>query len=266
MKDVQIGDHIRTSATEYQPVYSFAHYHPTRKGKFLVVQTSNHNITNQYPLEISGEHLLYLLGKRTPVRAKTVHVGDKLEPAGATIVSISSVEKDGLYAPLTPDGSFLVFQPGWPVTATNGTGNGMVKVSSYAAIVQHQTKSDYVQWQDGTNLPISQHRGIHMLLTPFRLICASGFASDDICNSYDEEGFPHHISWGIGILGWANQQPKLLQLVMFALATIVFGILVALEQLLQFGLSATSVTGGLTGCALALSVVAYTRKRMEVSK
>ena len=261
MKDVQVGDHIRTSPTEYQPVYSFAHYHRTRKGKFLVLHTSNHNITNQHPLEISQDHLIYLHGKRTPVRAKTLTVGDKLAPAGANIISISSVEKNGLYAPITPDGSFLIFQPGWEVLGTNSTGNGMVKVSSYAAIVQHQTQSAYVLLDDGTSLPISQHRGIHMVLTPFRLFCTSDFASGDICNSYDEQGLPHYISWGIDILGQANQQPKVLQLIMFVLAIIVFGSLVVVEQILQFGFLVTNVTGGMAGCVLALTVVAYTKKR-----
>ena len=265
MRDVQIGDQIRSSLSTYQPVYSFAHYHPTHKGKFLEVHTSNSNITNQYPLEISAEHLIFIQGKRTPVRAKTLRVGDTLEPAGATITSILVVEKNGIYAPLTLDGTFLIFQPGGPVTGTNGTGNGMVQVSSYAAIVQNQTQSEFVQLQDGIDLPISQHTGIHMLLTPFRLFCSSDFATGDICDAYDEQGMPYYISWGIDVLTWADQQPMFLQIIMFVLAFIIFGIVVVLEQLFQLVVQVTSGAGGLAGCAFTVTAVAYAAKKMEAS-
>ena len=244
MKDLRVGDSILTSITTdatntktygYETVYSFAHFHPTREATFLVIDTDNginrtFFKTHHRALEVTADHLVFLHGKKKdPVRAKTLQVGDKLAPTGATITKITTVEKQGIYAPITPSGMFLTVQP----PGNDDSAGIIIQVSSYAAIVQYDTSSAYVQLQDGTTLPFfHQHRGIHMLLTPFRMACTSAFTNGvfPVCESYNDQGLPHYVARGIDILTWAQEQSKIIQLVLFASGFILFGAMMSLER------------------------------------
>lgn len=215
MEDLQVGDYILSNAEDaaYQRVYSFAHREPSTKDTFVVIHTDMDAAKNK--LEVTKDHLVFVAGKTVPVRSGTLQVGDKLT-SGATITKITTTTKTGIYTPLTADGTFLV----------NGN-----KMSSYAALVQHDTTSEYGQLADGTNLPVSWHDGIHVLIVPFRLYCTSILASAGVCDAYMENGMPWYVAKGIDILAWLDQQAVTVQVPAFVAAIPVFGMLMALEKL-----------------------------------
>ena len=54
--------------------------------------------------------------------------------------------------------------------------------------------------------------------------------------------------------------------ILFAIAFIVFGTIVVIEKLLQYGDMVTSRAGGSASCALALGAVACTSQKMKATK
>lgn len=219
MKDLFVGDQILSSVhgqphkRYYQPVYSFAHYHPTKEATFKVVHTEDGKM-----FDISADHLIYVQGSANPKRAGSVRPGDRLAPTGVAVTEIGETTKAGIYAPMTSDGTFLL---------ENG-----IQVSSYAAIVQ-DTNNEYVTFRDGSKA-ISQHTGIHMTLAPYRMWCR--VTASLHCKSYNKEGMPHHIARGMRVLEWVNQQHQFVQYILFALAFSVFGFLLVIECILFSGL------------------------------
>ncbi|CAB9523230.1 expressed unknown protein [Seminavis robusta] len=114
----------------------------------------------------------------------------------------------GLYAPLVPSASFLVQ-------------HNSLLVSSYARMVQD---SDHAHFQNGVVI-MSQHDGIHLLLTPFRALCTNLLR----CDQYSPDGYPPYVDTGMRILTWADQLPLVAQVVLLGLALLIFGILRMLE-------------------------------------
>jgi len=219
MKDLSIGDQILSAVNgnpnkhHYQPVYSFAHYHPTRMAKFLVIHTDDDS-----DLEITGDHLIFVEGKSNPVRAISVRPGDRLAPSGTTVTAIGETTKPGIYTPMTPDATFLL-------------NDGNVQVSSYSAIVQ-SANEEYATFRDGTKV-IAQHTGIHMVLSPYRMWCRA--TSSFKCDSYNEEGMPQYVAGGISFLEKVDQQPQWFQAFLFLLAFPFFGTLIVLESIIFNG-------------------------------
>jgi hypothetical protein len=215
MKDLQIGDKVLTGRFGYSAVYAFGHYAPNLKGEFLTIHTTTGNKNAPLPLEVTDEHLLYLDNKSNPVRASSIRVGDILQPHGARVTKIDQkVTKTGLYAPLTAEAQVVV--------------NG-IQASSYVAL-QPPGDDEYGVFQNGRPF-LSLHDGVHMVLTPFRMICTSRLlATDDFCHSYNEHGMPYHVGHGIQILQWIDQQSWQLQATLFVLAFPLFGIMMALEK------------------------------------
>jgi hypothetical protein len=208
MKELQVGDEVLTDIGRYQAVYAFGHYHSTKTSKFLSIQTDEGST-----VEVSSEHLLFLQGKRNPVSASSVHVGDILSP-GSKVKKIGIVTRKGVFAPLTPDGTLMV--------------NG-IRASTYAAL---QDTDEYAEFQGGARF-MAQHTGIHLVLTPFRMLCRGG--SFAFCQSYNEDGMPYHIANGIRILKWADRQNVTLQMILFLPAFLFFGALMVLEKILFSG-------------------------------
>ena len=100
LQDLRIGDYVQTKAGDYSRVFSFAHLDTQEPTTFLQIQTSSSNNT---PLEITGEHILFANGGL--VRADSVKVGDKL--SSGTIERIGSVQRVGFYSPTTESGEFV---------------------------------------------------------------------------------------------------------------------------------------------------------------
>lgn len=237
MKELQVGDKIATGLNRYETVYAFAHYHPTRDTTFLRLQTSD-----SAELEITSEHLIYVEGKSNPVRASSVAVGDQLFPSGATVTKTSTVQKKGIYAPLTASGILLV--------------NGGIQASNYASLIQDT--DEYSYFQNGSPF-LPQHDAIHLFLTPYRLACLS-FATCDNAAYNEETGMPIFIDFGIRVLDWVNERSMHVQLILLGLAFPVFGLFWVLEKLL-FGLGGFHL---LFLCGVAVMVSKRSTKTKEL--
>ena len=161
MKDLQLGDRVLTGHGSYHPIYAFGYRHESKTTTFLRISTTS----NDAPLEISGEHMVYVEGKASPVRAASLRVGDSLiqvEPTGVkssvVIDQMTYVTRHGVYAPITQWGTLVV--------------NGILS-SSYVAV---QKGTDYVQLGTNYDQPIfipwlHQAHAIHVWLSPLRLVC-----------------------------------------------------------------------------------------------
>ena len=80
MKELQVNDHVLVGKDSnnkplYQPVYGFGHHETSTPQEFLQIHTSPNT---GKPLELSAIHLLYVEGKKDPVRADAIEVGDVL--------------------------------------------------------------------------------------------------------------------------------------------------------------------------------------------
>jgi hypothetical protein len=176
VKDLQVGDSIRTKSNDYQLVYAFGHYNSTLSVPFLRIE-----LNNVTPVEITAEHLVFLEGQNYPVRADSVRIGDSLqspivhERGALRVTGIKEVMRKGFYAPMTKDGTLVV--------------NGIV-ASAYAAI------------PDMEHHPFFPHRWLafmcHFSMSPVRLICTT-FLESGICQWYNEEGMPHILAWLVGL-------------------------------------------------------------------
>ena len=190
MKDLQVGDRILTGEGQYQPIYAWAHLDKDTVTEFLQIETEKSSSS----LEVTSDHLLFVDDKPSPVHAGSIKIGESLQ--GSPVTKIGRIEKAGLYVPLTESGTLVV--------------NG-VKASSYITL---QEGSDNVELQGGFQL-MSQHDFVHLMLSPFRMMCMGGVSSA-ACHSYNENGMPHYIGYGLELAEWANQLPLLLQGVLFA--------------------------------------------------
>lgn len=228
MRDLSVGDHILTG-NSYQPVYAFAHLDRRSKAEFLRIETD----ATSSALEITKNHLLYVDGAAAgPVRAGSVKVGDVLS-GGAQVTKIDTVQRMGVYAPLTPDGVLLV--------------NG-IKASSYVSLPQVQDHALF----GGDRVAAFSHFGI----SPFRLLC-NNLA---LCQSYNQEGIPQPLAALWGFFDWFMAQSAGVQV-----ASIVVYLLVAVVSwTLECVLLMVGGTFSFVGAArilVTLSTLEYFRRR-----
>jgi arginine exporter protein ArgO len=103
MQNLQVGDKVASSSTDFSDVYMFSHAYPAAQNSFVQLDTATHSI------RLSAGHYLYVNGVlATAASAKT---GDNLETANGTLTSvtkISSVVATGLYNPHTIHGDIIV--------------------------------------------------------------------------------------------------------------------------------------------------------------
>merc|ERR1712176_74063 len=105
-----VGDYVKIGNGEaYEQVYAFGHRVPERYTEFVQIHTTN---TGSPPLEMTGEHLVFVDGKTNPVRADSIKVGDILlkaaEDKNAVVEKIELVTRNGIYNPLTSSGTIQV--------------------------------------------------------------------------------------------------------------------------------------------------------------
>ena len=159
---------------------------------------------------------MYVDGKKNPVRADSVQVGDVLQgcSCGTTVQKIGKVIRTGRYTPLTIDGTVIV--------------DG-VKASSYISLQEQAV--EHVELQGGAALSfLSQHYLVHSALSPFRMICL-GISSNLLCQQYTNEGYPHFVSQGLKLARFVDRQSLVVQLAIAILYVIVIGPLVSIELL-----------------------------------
>ena len=220
MEQLMVGNRVLT-ANGYQEVYGFAHNDNVTQATFLQIHTREHK-----PLEISGEHLVFLAGRTAPVRADSVAIGDDLrdDNYGATVTKIDSVSRRGLYAPLTCNGNLIV--------------DG-IESSCYVSL--QRDASEFVEFQEGMPSPISQHFMVHMTLAPVRILCFG--VSSDLCKN----GIANFVRMGFAISEFSDKQACIVQIVIFFVHVAVFGSCHLLECIFgpKFALLAVLLLGPL---------------------
>jgi len=114
MDELQVGDRVLTGDGTYSKVYAFSHKDASTKVTYLQILTESMN--KKHPLEITGKHLLYVYDNRNSKKklefAQAVKVGDFLVSSRtenkSRVVSIRSIQRQGLYTPLTATGTIVV--------------------------------------------------------------------------------------------------------------------------------------------------------------
>ena len=246
MKDLKLGDKVLTS-NEFQPIYAFGHQDKSRLASFLQISTAEE--THLGPLEVTGEHMVYVSNKRAPVRSDSIQVGDTLlfseavgeHPVATLVTKITMIDRPGLYAPLTRDGTIVV--------------NGIV-ASNYVVV---QKNDGSVQLTANANqpmvLPLHQADLAHIALSPLRLICEK--VSPKFCEPrfHDSEtGMHKFVANWLDFVAWSENQPFLLQMILLALGLLLTCALWALE--LTLIASSTSI-GTLLLVSITMKVVSH---------
>jgi len=186
MTELVVGDKVLTGKEQdrYEPVYGFGHINPDKPAEFLRIFTSNNAAA---PLEMTGNHMLFVRGKEHPVRSDSIKVGDNLRADHGTFTSVTKIQtvtRKGVYAPLTPSGSIVV--------------NGIV-ASSYVSMQDHAV--EYAEFSNGAKIPfLTQEMGCHMSMSPMRMLCMG--VSSSFCEVHDEEGLMPWVRLGHMLLHW----------------------------------------------------------------
>ena len=238
MKDLQMGDYVLTDAApqKYEPVYSFGHYEKNWDADFIQLKTA------QTSLELTANHLVYLHGQRSPIRADKVQVGDAVQTTTTgsnhvVVTKISMVQKRGLYMPLTPSGKIVV--------------NGILS-SSYVsieddapAIVQHPLLQFW----------LSEHMLSHLWMAPFRMLCMGVSSKFCVEHPRSEEGILDWLLTGQALAKWANNQSMIFQ--------VPIGVLTFVALVGAF--AAETVFGAAFAPLALLAVVALAVRRRRLS-
>jgi len=218
MKELRIGDMVKTAPGRYQPVYAFGHFHETKLAEFLQIYTD----AAKAPLEITESHFIFIAGKRTPVRADSVRVGDVMNysdastnsaSVAAVVTNISKVTRRGIYAPLTSDGTVFV--------------NG-IKASTYA-IISSKSNTNHVEVAGWAFFGLSEADAIHLALAPLRFLCSG--STFDICEEVDEKTKMNtYVAWGIRLIHWVEAQNAIFQFIVAAIAVSIFALIWTIEK------------------------------------
>jgi hypothetical protein len=150
MEDLRVGDRVLTKGGKYNTIYTFDHFHHTKPTSFLQIYTDS--TEQDGPIELTGNHLIFLEGKANPVPAKQIESGDYVStPQGpARVTQITTITRNGLYSPLTTDGSIVI--------------NNMI-ASTYSSPVG----TEYIEI-NGFQV-IAVQKFIHMATAPIRAVC-----------------------------------------------------------------------------------------------
>lgn len=213
MRDLKIGDRVLTGSGAYSPIYSFGHYEEDESAEFIQVRTKG---GVGKPLEISSEHMVFLWNsdeKRSyPARAGAVQVGDIIlnhKSEGSLVTKIKKQLRSGVYAPLTVEGTVVV--------------DGLV-ASNYVSFFGDE-------WEATMPVQLSQHTYVHWAISPMRLVCRLG-APTLLCDTYDEEGYPHYVAFAVKLNKFAAGQHVLVEFSIVALVLVLVALARAVEYLL----------------------------------
>jgi len=164
MKDLVPGDKVLTASGEHKTMYSMDHFHRTKETVFLRLHT---NLETERPLELTKNHMVFVeTAKNHPVPAASINVGDKIWSADdglKEVVKIETVVRNGLYNPLTMDGTIVV-DGIVASTYTSYTGSSHVKIAEKNVM--------------------SFHELMDMAAAPYRNLCVG--ISLSLCNSHEK--------------------------------------------------------------------------------
>jgi len=177
MESLEVGDFVKVGEG-YERVYGFAHRVPDKHTEFVQLQFNEGT-----PLEMSGEHLVFVDGKTNPVRADSIQVGDRLQAnSDAVVQKVELVARNGIYSPLTSSGTIEV--------------NG-ITASNYVSF--QKQNNEYVEFQGGIEI-MSSHDAAHIAMTPYRFYCTNLATCDA------NTAMPLYVSKGIELIEWSMKQ------------------------------------------------------------
>lgn len=173
MNRLQVGDLVMVRSNKFQRVYGFSHKTDNHVAKFLQIYLEG---TND-PLEMTSSHFAFVAGKKGPIPASELQVGDRLHnvvDGEKEIIKIeSATHDDGLFSPLTLDGTIVV--------------NDLL-MSTYAlplCMKNVEGETPYMQFA-GFQFPLT-HSSIHRAIAPFRVFCEI-FPSSTSCKEDNGPG------------------------------------------------------------------------------
>jgi len=196
MEALQVGDYVKIgNGEDYERIYAFGHRDPQRFTEFVQLHTKTGT-----PLEMTGEHLVFVDGKTNPVRADSIQVGDRLlaKNSDAVVKKITLVTRNGLYNPLTSSGTIQV--------------NG-IAASGYIAF--QEENNEYAEFQGGIEV-MSHHDAAHIAMAPYRFYCTTVAVCDITDGAKNTSFMPSYVSMGIELIEWSKQQHILVQLFTYA--------------------------------------------------
>jgi hypothetical protein len=213
MKDLQIGDKVLNAKGEFDTVYSFGHYAPNVLAEFIQI----HATGISQPLEISKEHMLFVMGG-SALPASAIVVGDKIQllynnhGATAQVKKIVTVVRRGVYAPFTMSGTVVV--------------NNVV-ASSY---VDLQNNKDGVFKIASYPTPFSVQFLAHMFQASHRLTCK---ISPLYCQreTYDKAGVSSRVVGPYAFAKWALEQNAVIMSCIFIVSFLI-GLIIYLLELI----------------------------------
>ena len=212
IKDIEVGDEVLTGSNEFKKVFTIDHKDPLRSTSFLQIYFKTTNGVTHPPLEITASHMLFVEGKKHPVPASKVKVDDKIKviyPFGdgnsstAPVTDIRTISRDGVWNLITTDGTIVV--DGVVASTYSITfGGEIVKVGVDFKIMSH-------------------HDFLHMMMTPYRTFCTT--IATSFCDIGDKKEYNGYSWFGISVVRFALNQPRIVQDLMIVGSTILFFIL-----------------------------------------
>ena len=221
MKDVKVGDLVRTADGLFEPVYGFGHRQTNERAEFLRIYVDS----MKAPLELSAEHMVFV-NERHSVPASALVPGDSIllgSGESSTIERIESSVSNGVYAPFTPSGTIVV--------------NGVLA-------------STYVAFQDSPYLKIGGMETFiewqwlaHSFEAPHRMFCRLAW---DICVEERVDGISSWVAGPLAVTEWILRQHWVVAGIFSIIAVGLMSVLWLTEALL--------VSNGLPTIALVIGV------------
>jgi Hint module len=227
MSELQIGDKVLTSNSEWESVYAFAHRNDNILVSFLILFVESGNERDS--VEISAKHMVYVHGRTHPVTADSIQVGDTLvgrDNAKFVVTKIGQRRSQGIYAPLTPSGKIIV---------------NSVVASNYVSL--QNNSPEYVQ-VGGIPIMLSQHDMSHMWMAPFRVFCRSS-ASESVesCRSTDGDGISPWAAVGLKFAHWGQSQTILVQVPLLIVAILAIALFTLVEVVMGLPITTLLLLG-----------------------
>jgi len=217
MQDLVPGDKVLTASGEHKTMFSMNHYHRTKSTVFLRINT---DLEMERPLELSPNHMLFVEGaKNHPVPAISVNIGDKIWSADdglRKVVDIGRVVRNGLYNPLTLDGTIVV--------------DGIV-ASTYTSY------TGSIHLKIGETNVISFHELMDMAIAPYRNLCAG--ISLSVCNNHGE--LSHATTFMKALYGIWEKQGNTVKSMFLLMYVAFFGTLAVLTFLKSYVVVNTAI-------------------------
>lgn len=220
MDQVELGDRVLVGNTKegpglYEPIYSFGHYDRERHHSYLQISTAHSSAASKdhknkrATLEITPDHMIVTNGKGI-IPASLIEIGDELLDAkGDRMVAqkISSVSRQGSYAPFTSSGQLIV--------------DGIL-VSSYVAFQD----SGFLTI-GGVETPFSFQWLDHSFTFPLRFYCK--FWSTCTTGTYTSHGVSSWLEIPRRMTLWIFEQNAIVMALVMSIVVLLGSLLAILE-------------------------------------